>query len=234
MLHHASSTVTNPQGFLYFVVHCEAHEAAAEMQREQRGRCHRGRGRWRGRCSRSFAAGPGAPDLHLPSAGDAGAPDTGFVPSLPETAALGSPARPVLACWSRRSCWWRRRVLRGLTTTSGERRKTNERGDGKEGAHGSRLAPLGRGTSGLSSRSVAPTIRRVNDDARSRRFAGWCGVAFFVLSSVIVVVSPFWPPLGASAAEIVTYHRAQSASFSGGQLPGRRRARCRRSSSLRT
>jgi hypothetical protein len=45
------------------------------------------------------------------------------------------------------------------------------------------------------------------------RIAGWAGVAFFVLSGVIVVAAPFWPPLGASAAEVVTWYRAHRMPF---------------------
>jgi hypothetical protein len=45
------------------------------------------------------------------------------------------------------------------------------------------------------------------------RLAGWCGIAFVVLSGVIVVVSPFWPPLGTSASEIVAYYRVHRMPF---------------------
>jgi hypothetical protein len=45
------------------------------------------------------------------------------------------------------------------------------------------------------------------------RLAGWGGVLFVVLSGVIVVVSPLWPPLGAPAAEVVAYHRAHRLPF---------------------
>ena len=50
------------------------------------------------------------------------------------------------------------------------------------------------------------------------RIAGWSGIAFVVLSCVIVVLSPFWPPLGASAAEVVEYYRAHRMPFLIGNL----------------
>jgi hypothetical protein len=45
------------------------------------------------------------------------------------------------------------------------------------------------------------------------KIAGWAGVAFVVLSGVIVVLSPFWPPLGASAAEVASYYRDHRMPF---------------------
>jgi hypothetical protein len=50
------------------------------------------------------------------------------------------------------------------------------------------------------------------------RLAGWSGIAFVVLSGVIVVLSPFWPPLGASTAEVVDYYRAHRMPFLVGNL----------------
>ncbi|MFT3839274.1 MAG: hypothetical protein QM723_19990 [Myxococcaceae bacterium] len=43
--------------------------------------------------------------------------------------------------------------------------------------------------------------------------AGWAGVLFVVLSGVIVVVAPFWPPLGASAGEVATWYREHRMPF---------------------
>jgi hypothetical protein len=50
------------------------------------------------------------------------------------------------------------------------------------------------------------------------RIPGWSGVAFVVLSGVIVVLSPFWPPLGANVAEVVDYYRAHRMPFLIGNL----------------
>ena len=50
------------------------------------------------------------------------------------------------------------------------------------------------------------------------RVAGWCGVAFVVLSFVIVGLSPFWPPAGACAAEVVAYYRDHRMPFLIGNL----------------
>ena len=50
------------------------------------------------------------------------------------------------------------------------------------------------------------------------RIPGWSGVAFVVLSCVIVVLSPFWPPLGASTAEVVEYYRGHRMPFLVGNL----------------
>src|SRR4051812_39181224 len=45
------------------------------------------------------------------------------------------------------------------------------------------------------------------------RMAAWGGFLFVVLSGVIVVLSPFWPPLGASTAEVVAYYREHRVPF---------------------
>src|SRR6185369_3766701 len=38
------------------------------------------------------------------------------------------------------------------------------------------------------------------------RAAGIAGIIFFVLSGAIVVLSPFWPPLGASMVDVTQYY----------------------------
>ncbi len=45
------------------------------------------------------------------------------------------------------------------------------------------------------------------------KIAAWCGITFVLLSGVIVVLSPFWPPLGASTAEVVSYYREHRIAF---------------------
>ena len=45
------------------------------------------------------------------------------------------------------------------------------------------------------------------------KLAGWAGIAFVILSALIVVVSPFWPPLGAPAADVVAYYRVHRWPF---------------------
>ena len=45
------------------------------------------------------------------------------------------------------------------------------------------------------------------------RAAGWGGVLFVVLSGAIVVLSPFWPPLGAPADVVVDYYREHRMPF---------------------
>ncbi|MFT3713883.1 MAG: hypothetical protein QM817_39995 [Archangium sp.] len=50
------------------------------------------------------------------------------------------------------------------------------------------------------------------------RVPAWFGFLFVILSGVIVVLSPFWPPLGASTAEVVTYYRDHRIPFLLGNL----------------
>lgn len=45
------------------------------------------------------------------------------------------------------------------------------------------------------------------------RLAGWSGVLFVVLSCVIAVVAPRWPPLGASPDAIAAYYGAHGDAF---------------------
>jgi len=50
-------------------------------------------------------------------------------------------------------------------------------------------------------------------DGADLRLGGVAGVAFVVLSVVIVFAAPFWPPLGASAADVVAWHTAHRMPF---------------------
>jgi hypothetical protein len=51
------------------------------------------------------------------------------------------------------------------------------------------------------------------ESSRDAKIAGWAGILFVLLSGVIAVVSPFWPPLGATAAEVVAYYPAHRLPF---------------------
>lgn len=50
------------------------------------------------------------------------------------------------------------------------------------------------------------------------RIAAWGGFLFVICSGAIVVLSPFWPPLGASTAEVVAYYRDHRVPFLIGNL----------------
>ncbi|APR76137.1 Hypothetical protein A7982_01484 [Minicystis rosea] len=84
----------------------------------------------------------------------------------------------------------------------------------------------------MASRSIDPFINRSIDDRfrtayddlmtitrgdqgeqRIAKIAGWGGIAFAILSGAVLILSPFWPPLGASSAEVVTYYRAHRLPF---------------------
>ena len=45
------------------------------------------------------------------------------------------------------------------------------------------------------------------------RIAGWSGILFVVLSGAVLVLAPFWPPVGASAESIVAFYAAHRSAF---------------------
>src|SRR5688572_29857880 len=61
--------------------------------------------------------------------------------------------------------------------------------------------------------ATSSVVGRTIHGMSHNRIAGWAGIAFFVLSGIIVAVASFWPPLGAGAGEIVTWYRAHRMPF---------------------
>lgn len=45
------------------------------------------------------------------------------------------------------------------------------------------------------------------------RVAGWSGILFVVLSGFLLLLAPFWPPVGASAESIVAFYTAHRSAF---------------------